>query len=144
MKTDPKLLFLDSWLPTCLDHGAPAVNGYCSRHGTLLHRLIFKALYKHLPPVVMHSCDNPRCINPAHLSAGTWDANNKDRARKGRSARAVLSRRKITQEQAGTIRSRYQLSAGKRDSRNGVSRLARDYNVDCNTIYNIVEGRTHV
>jgi HNH endonuclease len=40
-----------------------------------------------LPPVVMHLCDNPRCVNPAHLKAGTLDANNKDCAAKGRTAK---------------------------------------------------------
>ena len=33
---------------------------------------------------VLHSCDNPPCINPAHLSDGTPTENARDRERKGR------------------------------------------------------------
>lgn len=34
--------------------------------------------------VVMHTCDNPRCINPEHLQIGTVADNNADRDAKGR------------------------------------------------------------
>jgi hypothetical protein len=34
--------------------------------------------------VIMHSCDNPPCVNPDHLSLGTRLENNRDAAHKGR------------------------------------------------------------
>lgn len=36
--------------------------------------------------VVRHSCDNPRCGNPAHLLVGTQAENVRDRGERGRSA----------------------------------------------------------
>jgi len=36
--------------------------------------------------VVMHSCDNPSCINPDHLSLGTIADNNQNRDSKGRTS----------------------------------------------------------
>jgi hypothetical protein len=37
--------------------------------------------------MVCHSCDNPPCCNPDHLSLGTSSSNLEDAARKGRMAR---------------------------------------------------------
>ena len=54
-------------------------------HTLLAHRLAF-ALQGGDPkaPVVMHTCDNPSCVNPDHLVAGSYKGNMADMDAKGR------------------------------------------------------------
>lgn len=55
--------------------------------------------------VVLHSCDNPECTNPAHLSLGTPTDNNRDRNTKGRQARGErIGAAKLTEAQVAEIR----------------------------------------
>jgi hypothetical protein len=48
------------------------------------HRLSFYITYNHQPPVVRHKCDNPVCVNPLHLEAGTQKQNCQDTVERGR------------------------------------------------------------
>ena len=54
---------------------------------------------------ICHHCDNPSCINPNHLFVGTHGDNNKDRARKGRSAKGMKhGNAKLTDKDVRKIR----------------------------------------
>ena len=60
------------------------------------HRVSYEAFKGAIPKgmVVRHSCDNPSCINPGHLSLGTQKDNVMDREARGR--------RDVKGEQIGT------------------------------------------
>lgn len=91
---------------------------------------------------VLHSCDNRRCVNPAHLRTGTHAENMRDlverkRLPDRRGERANNS--KLTEDQVRAIRVRR--AAGERQIA-----LAREYGVDKTLIWMIVTRKiwTHV
>ena len=50
----------------------------------LAHRYMHWLKRKENPPVVMHTCDNPGCVNPKHLRGGTQSENMREMVWKGR------------------------------------------------------------
>lgn len=67
-----------------------------------LHRMIYEFFYGEKlgeDVVIRHTCDNPACINPAHLKPGTHADNVSDRVSRGRSAIGKNNgRAKLTEE----------------------------------------------
>lgn len=91
------------------------------------HRLSYEIHKGPIPPgaVVMHSCDNKVCCNPAHLSVGTIADNVTDMVKKGRQARQMFTREDVLKIRASTER---------------ISKLARKLNVHESTVSKIKSG----
>jgi hypothetical protein len=95
------------------------------------HRASFLLHHFHEIPagfVVMHSCDTPLCVNPAHLSLGTCAENTADMITKGRTVKPGA---KITPEMAMAIRA---------DARTNVA-IAADYGINDRSVSNIKTGK---
>lgn len=90
--------------------------------------------------VVRHSCDNRKCVNPAHLSLGTPADNSSDMVSRERQARGSRNGRgKLTEQQVAEIRTRAASGELHRI-------LAADYGVSRPTISRVVtrKGWRHV
>lgn len=79
--------------------------------------------------VVMHQCDNPSCVNPAHLSVGTTAQNIKDAYNKGRKvtpfkAGAAHHMAILDDEKVRFIRGNLHISAGVLAKQYGIARSA--------------------
>jgi hypothetical protein len=63
------------------------------RRRVLAHRFAYQDATGQAPSagtVLLHSCDNPPCVNPAHLRPGTQAENMADARRKGRTKKPPL------------------------------------------------------
>lgn len=104
---------------------------YCTHNGTTLEAI--KGL------VVRHTCDNKRCINPAHLLIGTHKDNYNDARVRGRlnlRTGDAMAHSKLSKDIAEEIRKVYV----PRSKLYGARALARKYGVAHSTIVRTVGG----
>ena len=76
--------------------GARNRGGYGIKGRRLAHRLAWSEANGRPVPdgmLVLHSCDNPPCVNPAHLRIGTVADNAADRVARNRSWRGGQRRK---------------------------------------------------
>lgn len=104
----------------------------------LTHRAAWRLMKGEIPEglFVLHRCDNPVCVNPAHLFLGTQSDNLKDMWAKGRARpKSNLGEKhgmsKLTTEQVLTIRA----------SRESAKVLARQFHVAPTTIYDVLKRK---
>jgi len=127
--------------------GAKAGNGYgvTSKHidgikrQVYAHRVSYELDNGPIPKglYVLHSCDNPSCINPKHLYTGTQLDNMRDCLHKGRTAKGhYLPQSKLKEKDVVNIRS-------IRENTNLTYRqIGLIFNVDAQSIWNIVNRKS--
>lgn len=130
----------------CIDHGCKGYGlGYATawvwyggrKRPTTKHRRVHYEATGEWPEVVRHTCDNPRCINPAHLLSGTYVDNMRDCTERGRQGdrrnfSTANGRFVLTDAQVQEIRQRYVRG-------NGMA-LAREFGVGRTQIGRIIQG----
>lgn len=96
------------------------------------HRVSWEIEYGYEPRdrKVLHSCDNPPCVNPGHLFLGTPADNSRDAARKGR------FHRKLTPGQVIAMRT------SNSEGTMSLRALAKRYEVSLSTAQRVCSRRT--
>lgn len=79
------------------------------------HRVSFYIEHGFLDEVIMHICDNPSCVRPDHLVAGTIQENNLDRDKKGRQVSGNALKNKCKHNHEFTKDNTYIRPNGKRE-----------------------------
>jgi hypothetical protein len=88
--------------------------------------------------MVLHRCDNPSCVNPAHLFVGDAQVNSRDMVNKGRAPDGERQWMcKLTVAQVAEIRARYK----RYSHQDGCGAMARDYNVSLTEVWRIVKSK---
>jgi hypothetical protein len=117
------------------------------------HRFAFLLLHGDIPNdlLVLHTCDNPICVNPAHLYLGTHQDNMDDKVRRGRQAKGATHGSKTKPESipkgernGGAKLTPSDVRQIRRLFKAGCSsqkELARKFSVSPSQIYNIVSNR---
>ena len=105
----------------------------------LTHRYSYELHHGPIPDgmVVMHSCDNPACVNPAHLSVGTYKENTAQMAARGRHPRP--GRKGEASPQAKLDDATVRLI---RQSTESHAALARQFNCKAETVRKVRLGKT--
>jgi len=101
------------------------------------HRLAWVVYVGPIPEglCVLHHCDNPPCVNPAHLFLGTMRVNSHDMFAKGREGMQLKSSRRLTLADVREIRER--AFAGELRPV-----LAAQFGVSVGTVSDLTTGKT--
>jgi hypothetical protein len=100
------------------------------------HRISYEVFKGPIPSGlhVLHRCDTPLCVNPAHLRAGTVKENMAERDARGR--------RDVRGERIGTAKLTEQQVVEIKQSNFGLKALSEKYGVEAQSIWRIRTGKS--
>lgn len=108
------------------------------RRSVGVHRASYETFKGEIPEglMVRHTCDNTRCVNPAHLLLGTSAQNSADAVERGRQAHhETHGRAKLSRAVVEEIRWKWLAGKNKKD-------LGIEYSVSHTQITRILTGRS--
>lgn len=128
--------------------GGYMVSGYgvlqCGRchapnsHREYAHRASYRLNVGEIPGGlhILHSCDNPACVNPAHLRVGTPQENARDSAERARMPRGTRHHNaKLTEDKVSEIKARLKVGGS-------IAALSQTYGVSEWAIDDIRNSKT--
>lgn len=119
--------------------GSTGPNGYgrtsyLGKKDAIASRVSYEITHGKIPDgkIVMHTCDNRKCVNPSHLMVGSYLDNTRDMINKGRAIHNPMvgskhPRSKVTEEDVLEIR----------ENKEGNGAIAKRYNVSVSAIAHI-------
>lgn len=126
--------------------GSTTHNGYGEFHWNKktvrVHRLVYEAENGPIPKgmIIMHTCDNRRCVNPCHLVQWTPLENTVDMVEKGRCLLGSDNpSSKLNEAVVSEMLIRFALARGKRGTQR---KLCNDYGVEQATVNAIVKRKS--
>jgi hypothetical protein len=102
------------------------------------HRVSYELHVGSIPDglMILHSCDNPICVNPSHLRVGTGKDNSRDCIDRGRFRRSDGQHNPNSKlSNNDVVRIRERLATGE-----SLAAIARDYGRATSTIFDIKHG----
>jgi hypothetical protein len=121
-----------------------SANGYglfsIGRRNVSAHRFAYEILNGPIPEgaSILHSCDNKKCVNPSHLTAGNQSQNIKDCVKRGRHIAPAGERNgmaKLNRAQVEALRAEYSPARGS------LTALAGKFGVSVATVHAIINKK---
>ena len=116
------------WTGSVSNKGRPRLKYKCKT--TTAHRASYIAFKGKIKDglYVLHTCDNPMCVNPDHLYAGTHQDNMNDRTNRGRGIKGERHHKaKLTEKEVISIR----------NSDRTATSMAHEYDIAISTVCRI-------